>query len=263
MKKIIVSLFLAIILLSLGIIIDLFWVELPYEKLNIIQRLDIQVINKELEKCITGLPKEEQKTIGYSNIMSCLDPFSRKLATRIFSIDPARLGFKGPFFSVEPVSDLVKIESREIIWRDKKIDIGVNFLPRLVFEDYEKMNEAMKQEIGKGLFVSSGYRSPGYQANLFLFYLGDENQYSLRENAKWIAMPGYSEHNSVNTAIDFISEEGINGQEKGQAAEDFEKLSEFSWLVNNAARFNFYLTYPKDNPYGVSYEPWHWHWERK
>ena len=260
MKKIIIEIILFILLFIALALINLFYFPLSYEKLNIGQRCALRRINKELESCISALPKEEQKIISYEAAMDCLNPVTKKFAKRILAINPADLGFKGPIFSLAPASDLVKIEAKEFEREGNKINTGINFLPRLVFEDYERMNKAMQEELGRELYVNSGYRSPGYQANLFLFYLGDENQYSLYENAKWIALPGYSEHNSKNTAIDFINEAGINGQSKGQTAEDFEKLTEYSWLTANASKYNFYLTYPRDNAYGVNFEPWHWHW---
>lgn len=263
MKKIVKVFGGGLVLVFLIFVADIFWGGISFDKLDISKRIVLRQANKELEKCFLDLPKEEQKVFKYNQTLLCLDPISRQLAQRILSINPSKLGFKGPFFSIDPVEDLVRIESREFDFQGEKIETGINFLPSSVFDDYVRMNEAMRNEIGKELFVSSGYRSPGYQAKLFLYYLGDENQYSLLENAKWIAMPGFSEHNSKNTAIDFINNDGISGQDEGQTAEDFERLPEFSWLKENASRYNFYLTYPADNPFGVSYEPWHWHWEVK
>ena len=37
---------------------------------------------------------------------------------------------------------------------------------------------------------------------------------------------------------------------------------EYAWLKDNAARFRFRLSYPRDNPHGIAYEPWHWCWHR-
>lgn len=122
----------------------------------------------------------------------------------------------------------------------------------------------MEVDIGRKLFVDSGYRSPGRQAYLFFYYLATSSNYSLKENAKWIAMPGYSEHgHPVNNAIDFTSIDGINGFSDGQTASDFTALPEYKWMLENANDFNFYLSYPENNSFGVAFEPWHWHWEVK
>jgi D-alanyl-D-alanine carboxypeptidase len=29
-------------------------------------------------------------------------------------------------------------------------------------------------------------------------------------------------------------------------------------LQNNAAQYSFELSFPENNPQGISYEPWHW-----
>jgi LAS superfamily LD-carboxypeptidase LdcB len=40
--------------------------------------------------------------------------------------------------------------------------------------------------------------------------------------------------------------------------EAFEKTQAFEWLIENATRFNFRLSYPRKNNMGIVYEPWHW-----
>ena len=35
----------------------------------------------------------------------------------------------------------------------------------------------------------------------------------------------------------------------------------FEWLINNAAKYHFVMSFPKGNVQGVSYEPWHWRFE--
>ena len=42
--------------------------------------------------------------------------------------------------------------------------------------------------------------------------------------------------------------------------EDFENTGAFDWLSRRASQFGFHLSYPRDNPHGVIYEPWHWAW---
>ena len=67
------------------------------------------------------------------------------------------------------------------------------------------------------------------------------------------APPGYSEHHT-GRAVDFA--------EPGAAplTEDFERTAAFAWLREHAATFGFRLSYPRDNPWGFIYEPWHWYW---
>ncbi|HBG26392.1 MAG TPA: hypothetical protein DDX75_04795 [Phycisphaerales bacterium] len=61
-------------------------------------------------------------------------------------------------------------------------------------------------------------------------------------------------------ALDFINENGINGD---GCPEQFEALPEFAWLIKNADRFGFILSYPEDAKEGITYEPWHWRIKEK
>ena len=42
--------------------------------------------------------------------------------------------------------------------------------------------------------------------------------------------------------------------------ETFEDSEAFAWLQQNAGRYGFRLSFPRGNPHGVAYEPWHWAW---
>ncbi|HET8551738.1 MAG TPA: M15 family metallopeptidase [Gammaproteobacteria bacterium] len=65
------------------------------------------------------------------------------------------------------------------------------------------------------------------------------------------AAPGYSEHHT-GRALD-ITAPGVEPLSEG-----FEATTAFEWLTRHAARFDFVLSYPRDNPLGFVYEPWHW-----
>lgn len=65
------------------------------------------------------------------------------------------------------------------------------------------------------------------------------------------APPGYSEHHS-GRAID-INTPGCRPTE-----EEFADTPAYRWLAQHAARFDFSLSYPRDNTLGFIYEPWHW-----
>jgi hypothetical protein len=259
MKKIILIVGLAVAAFLIYCIY-LFQSPINLDELNFIHRAAAESVFESWDKYLISLPKERSAIVDFDTLMNQLNFYERDFAERIFQIDPKEIGFKGPKYSKGKPERPVKIESVKVGDRET----GIQYCPEHSYKDYLLMTEKMKKEIGKQLLIDSGYRSPGKQAYLFFYYLTTSSDYSLKENAKWIAMPGYSEHgNPVNNAMDFTSENGINGFSDNQTAADFEALPEFYWLMENANQFNFYLSYPKDNTFGVAYEPWHWHWERK
>lgn len=68
------------------------------------------------------------------------------------------------------------------------------------------------------------------------------------------APPGYSEHHS-GRAVD------VNTPGCAATEEAFENTVAFRWLSEHAGRFGFTLSYPRGNPLGFIYEPWHWFYE--
>jgi D-alanyl-D-alanine carboxypeptidase len=109
--------------------------------------------------------------------------------------------------------------------------------------------EVAAEADGIGLQLVSAYRSPEYQARLIETKLGrgETIEHILTVNAA----PGYSEHHT-GEAVDL----GVAGAPPLTA--DFEDTTAFDWLCRNARRFGFALSYPRDNPHGIVYEPWHW-----
>lgn len=230
--------------------------------LNIIHRFVTSAIAKKWKDYESSLPKEERALIHPDSLMSLLNFYESSFVERIFSINPIELGFKGKFYSKDTPADLVKIPNTILYSAADTVETGVQYYPRHAFKDYQKMMDSMKADIGRRLYIDSGYRSPGRQALLFIYYLSTSSKYVLKENARWIAMPGYSEHGSpVFTAIDFVTEDGVNGFSGNQTQKDFAEKEEYKWLLTNAEKFNFYLSYPEGNSLGVAFEPWHWHWE--
>ncbi len=65
------------------------------------------------------------------------------------------------------------------------------------------------------------------------------------------AAPGYSEHHT-GRAVDL----GTPGCPP--LTEGFDRLAVFAWLATHGRDFGFTMTYPRDNPQGIIYEPWHW-----
>jgi len=102
---------------------------------------------------------------------------------------------------------------------------------------------------GVEIFLVSAWRSPEYQHDLIARKLA--RGWRIEEILKVNAAPGYSEHHS-GRAIDI----GAPGCEV--LSEDFETTSAFRWLREHAHGFGFRMSYPRGNPRGIAYEPWHW-----
>ncbi|MFA5684771.1 MAG: M15 family metallopeptidase [Lysobacteraceae bacterium] len=110
---------------------------------------------------------------------------------------------------------------------------------------------AAAQAQGIALEAISGYRSHAYQFGIFERKLarGLTLDAILRVNAA----PGFSEHHG-GCALDI----GTPGEPP--AEESFERTAAFAWLSRHGGEFGFRMSYPRDNPHGVVYEPWHWCW---
>jgi len=97
----------------------------------------------------------------------------------------------------------------------------------------------------------SGFRSILDQEKLFTAQI--QKLGSPEAAAKWSAPSGYSEHHT-GYAIDLA-----DGKfPKQDITYEFAKTDAFQWLSLHAREFSFELSFPENNPQGVSYEPWHW-----
>lgn len=115
-----------------------------------------------------------------------------------------------------------------------------------VYSYLTKLMMAASSE-GLNLFINSAYRSfqdqsaikSGYKV---VYGAGTANQFSAEQ--------GYSEH-QLGTTVDFTTRSlkgGLDG---------FDKTPEYKWLLDNAYKYGFVLSYSEDNKFYV-FEPWHW-----
>lgn len=97
------------------------------------------------------------------------------------------------------------------------------------------------------LYVKSAYRSFNEQDTI-------KDSYSVvygQDTANtFSADQGYSEH-QLGTTIDLITT-GLGGQVDG-----FGDTAPYQWLLLNAHKYGFTLSYPENNSYYI-FEPWHW-----
>ena len=108
----------------------------------------------------------------------------------------------------------------------------------------EMMEDALDD--GIELWVTSAFRSFDYQSQLkgsyTVIYGSGANAFS--------ADQGFSEH-QLGTTVDFTTR-GLNGGLSG-----FQNTEAYKWLLDNAHKYGFTLSYPEGNTYYV-FEPWHW-----
>ncbi len=118
-------------------------------------------------------------------------------------------------------------------------------------EKFQAMVQAARKQ-GVNLVPISGFRTVKQQQSLFFDVSAQRNQ-TPSKRAAVSAPPKYSEHHT-GYAVDI----GDGAVPATNLSTNFEKTPAFQWLQANAARYSFELSFPKGNPQGVSYEPWHW-----
>ena len=153
---------------------------------------------------------------------------------------PADYGRDGTRPTYEEASDLV--------------EVGPNLVGRIqrltpaAARAWQAMQAAAADD-GVTLLIVSGYRSVAYQARLIRKKINAGQ--SVSEILAVNAAPGHSEHHT-GRALDIAS------PGSRPLTEEFEESSAFRWLTNNAREYGFSMSYPRDNPAGFVYEPWHW-----
>ncbi len=106
---------------------------------------------------------------------------------------------------------------------------------------------AEAKEEGIELYVYSAYRSFGEQSSLKSAYTVSYGSGANRFSAD----QGYSEH-QLGTTVDLITP-GVGGTLNN----DFSQTKAYEWLLANAHKYGFTLSYPAGNQYYI-FEPWHW-----
>ena len=141
-----------------------------------------------------------------------------------------------------------EIAEEKLVLIEPNIEVHIDMRDSLL-----KMREEARKD-GIYLVFLSGYRSINLQNDIFYSLKSIRNQ-EAAERARVSAPPGYSEH-STGFAIDI----GDATQRETDFETEFENTEAFKWLIKNAAKFHFKLSFNKNNKY-IDYEPWHWRYE--
>lgn len=113
---------------------------------------------------------------------------------------------------------------------------------------WEKLTGAARAA-GVEFIAISGFRSVSRQREIIREKLAAGE--SLEAILRTVAAPGYSEHHT-GRAVD-IGEPG-----RPALTEAFASSPAFRWLESHAPQLGFRLSFPRGNPHGIAFEPWHW-----
>ncbi len=113
---------------------------------------------------------------------------------------------------------------------------------------WRQMKAAAAQD-GVTMFLGSAFRSIARQTEIIQKHLASGRR--IDDILGSVAAPGYSEHHT-GRAVDVVSDDVPD------IVEAFETTAAFAWLTEHAKTHGFVMSYPKGNPQGYVYEPWHW-----
>lgn len=121
---------------------------------------------------------------------------------------------------------------------------------RTTLEHMDDMFADFKAAVGENdLMISCDYRSMELQEQLYEEEIEEKGE---EEGSKWVAKPGYSEH-QTGYAFDLTlrDEDGIITEFDGQG--------KYAWIAENCEKYGFIVRYPEEKTdiTGIYHEPWH------
>ena len=258
--------FILILLLVAGFIMQAYFMFTLSQKLNIVSQNNASTTNAFTTFSSTTLSRfeeNEKKFVQFSDMLyeeqqvtvaltDAVDKFKRQVGKltgtvdtleKLTTTDPdllqkySRIYFLNEHYKP---ADLSFIEEKFDYVNGKEVTISSEVLPFLS----DLLEEA--EDDGVDLIVLSGYRSFTEQGTLKNVYT---TNYGVGAN-RFSADQGYSEH-QLGTAVDFTS------TTIGENLSAFESSEAHTWLLQNAHKYGFVMSYPENNEFYV-YEPWHW-----
>jgi len=190
-----------------------------------------------MEKLTLDLPEEIRKTI-LDDINGFMDQIALvlKLPTDTFLLADKQ-NFLGADYKPDDIVMLTDYPDL-VLSRDDRS------LREILIPDLLRMVEDARKE-GLTLLISSAYRSYEYQDRLFKWNV---EQNGLETAERESARPGTSQH-QLGTAIDF-----------GSITDEYAFTPPGKWLLKNAWKYGFSLSYPDgyEDLTGYRHEVWHY-----
>lgn len=110
-----------------------------------------------------------------------------------------------------------------------------------------EMYEKIRHDIGESIILTSGVRSVVKQMDLFLHKIV-RSRGNVSVASRSLAPAGYSFHGVGDFDVGKVGMGGKNFTSAFAHTDEFKKLIDSGYIQ---------IRYPKDNPFGVRYEPWH------
>lgn len=109
------------------------------------------------------------------------------------------------------------------------------------------------QKLGLNITITSAYRSYHDQEVTYIYWT-NYNGGSTAAADTISARPGHSEH-QLGTVVDIV-----NSETDYKLSKEFDETQAGKWLMQNAYKYGFALSYPENSESitGYTYEPWHW-----
>lgn len=136
-------------------------------------------------------------------------------------------------------------------------------IDKRAYPDLQNMMDDARAE-GLSPMICSSYRTWDKQRTLYdnetkrYMAQGYSKEEAEKEAAKWVAVPGTSEH-QTGLAVDIVAQ-SYQILDKKQ-----EDTPEQRWLMENSYKYGFILCFPTDKSKitGINYEPWHYRYVGK
>jgi D-alanyl-D-alanine carboxypeptidase len=153
-----------------------------------------------------------------------------------------------PLDAIEARSLVLHTEPKNLVLAETAENGREHLLVPDAANAWRELREAARSD-GVVIKIVSAFRSVERQAEIVRAKLA--RGLTIEDILCVSAPPGFSEHHS-GRAID-VTTDNVRPLEV-----EFEDTPAFRWLSEHARRFGFFLSYPRQNPYGFAYEPWHW-----
>ncbi len=202
----------------------------------------IDNLNHQLDYTTSSLEEERERNSNFENQIDDLQSAVTGLNKLTKTDRELLMKYSRTYFLNENFipSKLTQINQKYVLDGKKDQYLHGDALPFL--EDLLKD----AKRAGYDIRILSAYRSFDEQNEL----KGQFSQtYGSGANS-FSADQGYSEH-QLGTTVDIVD------VKTGATSQSFANTDAYKWLVDNAYRYGFILSYPEDNQYYI-FEPWHW-----